>query len=169
MFQGLGDLNALSWCNINIVSVSTYHYICIGHCRCSRKSFIVVIIWWPRNIYGHVSSRCILSISFTPQKLGNLLSFTSDYIYKLYPQYIQKTSAYILKFWNILIKCDRNRVLYKTVLWDYEICNRKWSAEVKDIFNLLHLCDKFENKDPCHIKEIDKYSENCIRVHRAQM
>ena len=64
-----------------------------------------------------------------------------------------KYSQYMgmLRFWNRLVNCPHERMLYKVFEWDYNECNNNWCSDVKNIFEQIDMLDVFENQSVCNL------------------
>lgn len=71
----------------------------------------------------------------------------------------------MINFWNRLVQCPQNRLLYKVFLWDFENCNNNWCGEVKRIFEELDMLHIFENKEPCNLDDIKIKFTNMYKEH----
>ena len=56
----------------------------------------------------------------------------------------------MLKFWNRLVMCNQNRLLYKVFIWDKSFVNsNSWMSEIKDIFVKINQHDCLPMNTKC--------------------
>ena len=63
----------------------------------------------------------------------------------------RKLSA--LRLWNRFIKLSDHRLTKKIFKWDWEQCNKNWSAEIKQIFYDIDMNELFDEMHFCPLKD----------------
>ena len=58
----------------------------------------------------------------------------------------------VLRFWNRLINMDDNRLTKKIFKWDYELCNKNWSEDVKHILSDVDYDNIFTDVAICDLE-----------------
>lgn len=65
----------------------------------------------------------------------------------------------MLRFWNRLVTCPHDCLLYKVFLWDNSKCHKNWCMEIKSLFQQLDMLHVYENKSVCDlVKAKDKFA-----------
>ena len=59
----------------------------------------------------------------------------------------------MLRFWNRLVTCPQDRLLYKIFQWDYDKCNKNWCRDIRNIFEQLDMLHVYEGKIICNLNE----------------